>query len=125
MEILIIIQPIADLIHTLSMVLTVFIVIGFLGALLILSIDEDARKSEFAKFVKRKYRLIIGISAGILITGILTAPLTKPFEIYKHILIYRGINSETADKMVDNIDSLLELSHTKVREILEKSRKSD
>ena len=42
--------------------------------------------------------------------------LSEPFEIYKKVLIYKGVESETADKLVENINSLLDLTNAKIKE---------
>ena len=72
----------------------VFLIVGISH----LIIDEDA---EILSFLKKK----IWIPIVIILVISISSPLSRPFEIYKQILIYRGIESETADKLIEKLVS--------------------
>jgi hypothetical protein len=58
-------------------------------------------------------------AALLCVVGILVSPLASFTDIYKKILIYRGINSTLADKTIQTADKGLELLNAKIDKELE------
>lgn len=59
----------------------------------------------------------------VLIIAALSTPFADAFNIYKKTLIYRGIESETADKLINNVNSLLDLTSAKIKEFTPTEKK--
>jgi hypothetical protein len=78
------------------------------------------KKREHFKTLKSRTNKIVKIGAAVAISLVLVSPLTQPFEIYKKVLIYRGVESDTAEKAVDSINSLLDLANKKLKEEIDK-----
>ena len=83
------------------MVLIVSVSVLIIAIPTILFTDDDASIDEVFLFIKRIRLLTIVIVAFL--TLAISNPFTQPFEIYKKILIVRGIESDTTDKLIDNI----------------------
>lgn len=97
-------------IGTLSLIGTIFLI------LVIYTLTENDNT-----LLKKHYRK--GFTGTFLCALLLViiAPLTEIDNTYKHVLILRGINSETADKFINTADKILELAEDaaerKIREL--------
>jgi hypothetical protein len=109
MEILFFLEPAA---YALLWISAIAIIAGVI-TLIIGNTLRYADKNNNGIIIARKGKQIL-VSGVIAI--VLSAPLSCPFKIYKKILIYRGIESETAEKLVENINTLLDISNKKIRE---------
>ena len=116
-ETLIWLEPVAkDMQTLLYIVFTIFcislLVLGVFS--LISSFDEDQFDEPITKafHIWAKRSIIITIIS--LISLAFLSPITDFTNIYKKVLIYRGINSTLADKTVDTADKALDLLNAKI-----------
>jgi hypothetical protein len=114
MEFLIFFEPMAKILLMVSSLTAIGGVVTFVFLQVMRGLEEfDSDTLASIKRIQKKSLWIAGICLALILPA---APLSQPFEIYKKILIIRGIESETADKLVDNIDALLDLTEKKLRE---------
>jgi len=78
--------------------------------------NEKLYKTQM-NFLKKILRICIITISICIPVNLISNSLENPFDIYKKILIYRGINSDSADKLVENVNALLDLSKRKISEI--------
>jgi len=119
MEFLFILEPFANVLS--GICITVLIIGGTLAVVFAVMCSVEENNTHLTRAIKNNKKSIKHWTIAVILTMVIASPLTQPFEIYKKILIYRGIESETTDKLVDNIDALLDLSKEKINSLSRKS----
>jgi hypothetical protein len=97
----------------------------FLGALMIIGcipsyicVHDEYTPKEVKETYRSLFKKLSIAGPTLIITGILVMPLTCPMDIYKNILIYRGVNSTLVDKTVDTAEKALQVLNLKLDEQL-------
>ena len=119
-EILIWLEPLADGFRFPLVLIAIFSILAAAGCALTATLaPESEMRGEMRTRVSKLARkcLIVGIVTTIL-AGI-SNPFAQFTEVYKKLLIYRGINSALADKSIDTADKALDLLNTKIDKELE------
>ena len=123
MEVLFFIEPIAYTLRAICIPVLIISAIAFIIGLILKgrSMDseqnwDESEKKDVNSLLKYARRVLI--SAVIVCT--LISPFAQPLDIYKKVLIYRGVNSETAEKAIENINTLLDLTNNKMKEFAKK-----
>jgi hypothetical protein len=118
LELLFWLQPMVFMMMILFVVITVSCTIALIAYVCSrlfdrLSKDEKMVVDKTIKFLVCSWIISFFVAS-------LMAPVADIDETYKRVLIYRGINSETADKVVSTTDRILELAEKAAVTELEK-----
>lgn len=117
-EILLALQPIAEVFFTITIIMFTLAIIVLVILIIIervMTLYEDIGSDQDLKEVRITTKIITKISAISIILFLLITPAAKAWDIYKNVLIYRAINSDTSAQVVKNTNLLLE----KLEEVIE------
>lgn len=95
--------------------------LGFASFSIMFVVDKvEETRDEEGLFPKNFCGKMVKLSACVLAIVILVSPLANVKEIYKNILIYRGLNSALVDKAANTADKMLNVLNEKLDAELEK-----
>jgi hypothetical protein len=125
MEYLLMFEPIAKVLFAAGVVLAILSTLGIVASWVfnLATLEEMKNNGSYKKEENEKllaegrtiHKYAVRWFIPTLIITALVSPLSEPFDIYKKVLIVRGIESETADKLVDNVNALLDFTEQKIR----------
>jgi len=103
MEFLLILEPIASTIWNLSMVSLIFVF--FALVILFIAIHDSEKEQPLLISVFKKLKKLMFLCFAVLLIS--TVPRSA-WDIYKNVIVYRTINSDTTEKAVDNANLLMD-----------------
>jgi len=120
MEFLFLFEPVANVIFVGGIVgLAMCVVLAIISNIIHFETAEqnDSNNQPDPADLEKKCKQLIVIFIFLFCTVAVINPFTQPVEIYKKVLVYRGINSDTAEKAVESINTLLDLVNKKTKEV--------
>ena len=119
-------EPVAEVLFAVSILILISSIIGIIASFFIKTDATDKLTDTNSEWKKRElnstissaskgYKYSIAWFIPAILVCMISNPLSEPFEIYKKVLIVRGVESKTADKLVDNINALLDFTEQKIR----------
>jgi hypothetical protein len=118
MEILLILQPMA---HAIAVMSGILAFVGVIIYVVFRCISLTTKNREEGETLRTSSKVISKYLIASSIVFILSLPPTYAWDIYKNILVYRAINSDTADKAVSNINLLMDKLGIAIEQIGDKT----
>jgi len=117
MEVLFFLQPGASVVWGVCLAVVVLLAVIFLITVICAVLEElDRSLVIFNKYRRLFLTLLIGSILGL----ILMSPVKDIWSVYKAILTYRGINSDNAEQIMDNVTKMSDLLTKKLEKDLGK-----
>jgi len=108
MEILLALEPVATGIMAFTASVGVLGIIGVIGVSVIRAVSRVTRDNDTATYATAILKTLRPVAVICLGISLLLLPATYSWDIYKNVLIYRAINSDTTEHVIENTNTLLE-----------------